>query len=865
MNQPDDRWWSWMDVLAHAPRLGIPHFQRGQVWEASHRAALLLSLYERSPCGSFVLWESTGHDPARHGVPLLDAQGAKVSRDVLWLVDGQQRTRTLVGVSRELEADEALARAMGLRLVPDEARRALSQCTQPDASGASASEDDTPVEDDDAQTDDDGTDTPLVWFAVLPALSAFSGEADAVFAKEAELATIRRGGVFRRLRLRTMRPRRAPNPRGMVPLAALLQPQHSVLVDPGMREAVREMLDDPHAHVDALDGLLPWGPQYLTGFAFTEDDNAQEPLRWHHILERIDDNRAQLGWVRALFEPRYQHALEAFAGMMTARQFAVGRLPSTTVADAIDAYVRINRAGIRVTAEERALAVLTRAGGDLVSYLREFCDRRDAVHLRDVDGAEVVSLSDGEARSLLAHGADRKMGFTLWMTTVARYAALDLVGEYALKWLDADVVDRWTFVSRMDALGDAMQGIVVDAAERASAALVLLDDVLSRELWLDHRMARPNPNALRPMLEVLAHLTANELDELRENQGFRRTIAAVIAWTMHHPYLDKAEMQGLVARIHGDVPGAKALTAELRDAPGGRWLEPGSPMFSEWRREPGNGAELARVVSSALGRYVVELRRLWSAELKQGAPRPTHEAREVHADLNRWSIGAFQKLVTEASSLRHPAVGWLYALERRGHAAEFDWRAQFEARAQAPRLGIAPWKDGSTPHAAPLLGGDRVEAALAPERQHIVPFATAKQLCGKASGTRATASPANGVGNVTWLPARQNSFDTGFGDAWAVFDDHVESENLRARGLLHTNDQGRRAVDVYRELRRAWFEKGDNERVDASPFERFTQIRRAWMVQEMTAWLRELAEGVDPTWLRIAANETPEDGTGAGR
>ena len=851
MSQPSQRWWSWMDVLAHAPRLGIPHFQRGQVWEASHRSALLLSLYERSPCGSFVLWESTGDDPARHGVPLLECQGATVSSDVLWLVDGQQRTRTLVGVSSELAADEALVRTMGLQLVPDSALRALSHGAHREAA-ATAHTDDAPSSDnEDVEPDDDAMDMPFVWFAVLPSLAAFSGDTDAVFAKEAELATIRRGGVFRRLRLRSKRPRRAPNPRGMVPLAVLLQPQDSVLLDAEAAARVLEMLEAPKTHADALDELLPWGPQYLTGFAFTDESDQLQPLRWRDILRRSDDNRAEVAWVRALFEPRYREALEAFSGMMLAQQFAVGHLPSSTVADAIEAYVRINRAGIRVTAEERALAVLTRAGGDLVAHLREFCDHRDEVHRLHVAGATASASAPGTARSLLAHGADRKMGFPLWMTVVARYCALDLVGAEALNWLDADVVDRWTFVSRMDALGNDVQDIVVDAAGRASAALVLLDDVLSRELWFDHRMARPNPNALRPLLDLFAHLSADELNGLRGDEGFRKTIAAVLVFTMHHPYLDKAEMKGLVKAIHMPVSRSTEDDAEMRKGVHARWLDPAAPMFGDWRRRGGDGSELGRVVSAALGRYVVELRRLWSNELKLGAPQPTDVVSDVLSDLTTWSIAAFSKQANEATSLRHPAVGWLYALERRGGATEFDWRTQFEARSETTHLGIAPWKGGDTPQTAPMLGGDRVDATLAPERQHIVPFADAKKLCGKDGGTRATASPANGVGNVTWLSARQNSFDTGFGDAWAVFDDTVEFDNLRARGLVHTDEHGQRAVDAYRELRQSWFAPGGKRSDDTATFERFTQLRREWMAHEMAAWLAELANDVDTRWLRI--------------
>ena len=47
--------------------------------------------------------------------------------------------------------------------------------------------------------------------------------------------------------------------------------------------------------------------------------------------------------------------------MLAGNRFAVGWLPSSDVSAAIDAYVRINRAGIRVSAEEtRACAPFPR-------------------------------------------------------------------------------------------------------------------------------------------------------------------------------------------------------------------------------------------------------------------------------------------------------------------------------------------------------------------------------------------------------------------------------------------------------------------------------------------------------------------------
>lgn len=99
--------WSVTEVLRRVPELGIPHFQRGQVWGTESRSALLESLFFDTPCGSFVLWKPD--QCASRGVPLDPAK----CKDMSYLVvDGQQRIRSLHAVfskaiDREDGSDDA--------------------------------------------------------------------------------------------------------------------------------------------------------------------------------------------------------------------------------------------------------------------------------------------------------------------------------------------------------------------------------------------------------------------------------------------------------------------------------------------------------------------------------------------------------------------------------------------------------------------------------------------------------------------------------------------------------------------------------------------------------------------------------------
>jgi hypothetical protein len=76
------------DLIGLYDVMGVPHFQRGLVWNAENTSLLLESLYFDTPCGTIILWEPT--DPAKEGIPLSKSNTARYL-----IIDGQQRIRSL--------------------------------------------------------------------------------------------------------------------------------------------------------------------------------------------------------------------------------------------------------------------------------------------------------------------------------------------------------------------------------------------------------------------------------------------------------------------------------------------------------------------------------------------------------------------------------------------------------------------------------------------------------------------------------------------------------------------------------------------------------------------------------------------------
>jgi hypothetical protein len=129
-----------------------------------------------------------------------------------------------------------------------------------------------------------------------------------------------------------------------------------------------------------------------------------------------------------------------------------------------------------------------------------------------------------------------------------------------------------------------------------------------------------------------------------------------------------------------------------------------------------------------------------------------------------------------------------------------------------------------------------------------VPFDYARRIANK-GGTRATASPANAIGNLTWLSQRQNGLD-GFSNRWAVMDTERDHENLVARGMLWRLSQQEgapAALELYGGLRDAVIEGRIADVTEE--FDEFCRTRSDWMVHQMREWLEQSLPDSAVWWL----------------
>ena len=95
--------WNVNNILDKFTLLGVPHFQRGLVWQNDAVSLLLESLFFGTPCGTIILWKTKRGRETEYGLPL--QANAKSPRYLI--VDGQQRIRSLWNVFEEDVGEEA--------------------------------------------------------------------------------------------------------------------------------------------------------------------------------------------------------------------------------------------------------------------------------------------------------------------------------------------------------------------------------------------------------------------------------------------------------------------------------------------------------------------------------------------------------------------------------------------------------------------------------------------------------------------------------------------------------------------------------------------------------------------------------------
>ena len=82
-------------LIDNYKELGIPHFQRGQIWKEENKSALLESLFNDTPCGSIILWRPANPKKPESEKKENFGEGLLNNKFDHLIIDGQQRITSL--------------------------------------------------------------------------------------------------------------------------------------------------------------------------------------------------------------------------------------------------------------------------------------------------------------------------------------------------------------------------------------------------------------------------------------------------------------------------------------------------------------------------------------------------------------------------------------------------------------------------------------------------------------------------------------------------------------------------------------------------------------------------------------------------
>ena len=213
----------------------------------------------------------------------------------------------------------------------------------------------------------------------------------------------------------------------------------------------------------------------------------------------------------------------------------------------------------------------------------------------------------------------------------------------------------------------------------------------------------------------------------------------------------------------------------------------------------------------------------------QTADRCLVELLERHATLTLVpgnDSDSFRKRIETSQSLQDRYVLMLYWLVRRMKARDFSYGNLPEDRRKLmlDRYGSAYDQEVE------------IEHSVEPQKQHIVPYSMLRDIYGITERGRLGYHPINNIGNLTYISAALNSYETGLGPDPLKLENE-SSENLEQHFLAGQDDDHLR-------LHYQSVIQGKNDKERRESYEKFCEARRKliacgfadWLSKEATNW-----------------------------
>jgi hypothetical protein len=216
-------------------------------------------------------------------------------------------------------------------------------------------------------------------------------------------------------------------------------------------------------------------------------------------------------------------------------------------------------------------------------------------------------------------------------------------------------------------------------------------------------------------------------------------------------------------------------------------------------------------------------------------------------DRLRTTAKSLSDRLASSNAIQDRFVLLLYWLVRRNGARDLSYQNATGTPSARCAVDLRSWR-GSEPLVSMNMHGE----AGVPQKQHIVPFVLLDRILGDVK--RSGSSPANNIGNFTYISPALNHYDGGLGAEpmrWEV----ESTDNLRAHLLLDAGvDAGSNPL---RDLFGVAIDEKASPLAKAHAFDDFCANRRSLIAKGLHGWMEELREAVDSSPVPFAQRLPP--------
>ena len=468
-NKLSIKYWSVRNILENRNSLGIPHFQRGLVWNNDNIALLLESLYFDTPCGNIVLWENPDKDNAtKHGIPLFKSS----ERIEYFIIDGQQRTRSLCGVFDEID-------------------RSLKM----DADG----------------------EVPYVWAANLAAFAEVfaqeeekfknlfvKGRVDSLFVKVKDPVLQKKSYIQRIIdkinngkKSNNLSPE-YQNQYNFVPLSLLF----------GNNFSLANMVKENFAE---LKDEYKKGKDKKSFFEKLRDDiSNNRNLFFIKFKQQADESLL----------PEFFEKLQNGLKNIRERKFPVHILGTENMSDIIHTYIRINSGGRAVQQEEKTIARLVQLCPEIVDKEKEAQKGTFSI-IRELFNEIHPDEGSDNINDHFKRAKENQFGFRLFVRVFV------MAANYHTGWALGSQSMSFSAIENNEALERVERNKILEIWEVVKQVTLAVKDLLEHDLHLDTLAFLPDSRSLWPVFMILIK-HPDFISENKIKQGYRPKFAYIL-------------------------------------------------------------------------------------------------------------------------------------------------------------------------------------------------------------------------------------------------------------------------------------------------------------------------------------------------